>query len=70
MAKKDTKAIVANGYDNIAEQHEEWASVVRNEERTKYTSILLDKLPEDADVLELGCGSGVPTTKYLVTDIS
>jgi ubiquinone/menaquinone biosynthesis C-methylase UbiE len=61
----DPKHIVADGYDNIAEQHEKWASSVRIEERTKYTAVLLEKLPEGADILELGCGSGIPTTQQL-----
>ena len=61
----DPKKIVADGYDNIAKQHEEWASNVRIEERAKYTSILLEKLPKGAEVLELGCGSGIPTTQQL-----
>ena len=61
----DPKQIVADGYDSIAEQHEEWASSVRIEERTKYTAVLLEKLPEGADILELGCGSGIPTTQQL-----
>jgi cyclopropane fatty-acyl-phospholipid synthase-like methyltransferase len=70
MEETDTKHIVADGYDNIAEQHEEWAGKVRIEERAKYTSILLDKLPEGADVLELGCGSGTPTTQQLAEKFS
>ena len=61
----DPKQIVADGYDHIAEQHEEWASYVRVEERAKYTSVLLEKLPMGAEVLELGCGSGIPTTQQL-----
>lgn len=61
----DPKQIVADGYDHIAEQHEAWANDVRVEERAKYTSVLLEKLPEGAEVLELGCGSGMPTTRLL-----
>ena len=61
----DPKQIVADGYDNVAEQHEEWASNVRIEERAKYTALLLAKLPKGAEVLELGCGSGIPTTQQL-----
>jgi ubiquinone/menaquinone biosynthesis C-methylase UbiE len=70
MENIEPKQVVANGYDNIAELHEEWASNVRIEERAKYTSILLDKLPEGADVLELGCGSGIPTTQQLAEKFS
>jgi ubiquinone/menaquinone biosynthesis C-methylase UbiE len=61
----DPKQIVADGYDHIAEQHEEWASGVRVEERAKFTSLLLEKLPKGAELLELGCGSGIPTTQQL-----
>ena len=59
------KQIVADGYDRIAEQHEEWASHVRMEERAKYTAVLLEELLMAAEVLELGCGSGMPTTQQL-----
>ena len=59
------KQIVADGYDYIAEQHEEWASHLRMEERAKYTAVLLEELPMGAEVLELGCGSGIPTTQQL-----
>lgn len=66
----DPKQIVANGYDNIAEQHEEWAGNVRVEERAKYTSVLLEKISKGAEVLELGCGSGIPTTQRLAEKFS
>ena len=66
----DPKQIVADGYDNIAEQHEEWAGNVRVEERQKYTSVLLQKVSQGAKVLELGCGSGIPTTQQLAKKFS
>jgi cyclopropane fatty-acyl-phospholipid synthase-like methyltransferase len=61
----DPKQIVANGYDRIAEQYCAWARQVRQEERAKYTAVLLKKLPVGATVLELGCGAGLPTTRQL-----
>ncbi len=61
----DPKQVVADGYDNIAEQHESWAGGVRVEERARYTAVLLEKLAKGAEVLELGCGSGIPTTQRL-----
>ena len=64
----DPKKIVAEGYDNIAEQHEKWAGDVRVAERAKYTSVLPKHLPVGAEVLELGCGSGIPTTKELAKE--
>ncbi len=61
----DPKAIVARGYDQIAERYLAWSATVRVAERERYTRLLLDALPTDADVLELGCGAGIPTTQCL-----
>jgi SAM-dependent methyltransferase len=61
----DPKQIVAAGYDAIAERYAAWASTVRIAEREYYTRLLLDRLPEGARVLELGCGAGEPTTRRL-----
>ncbi|MCP4140965.1 MAG: methyltransferase domain-containing protein [Chloroflexi bacterium] len=64
------KEIVENGYDHIAEEHEKWTNTVRVEERAKYTAVLFESLLKDAKVLELGCGSGIPTTKKLAEKFS
>ena len=61
----DPKKIVEKGYDHIAEEHEKWTKDVRVEERAKYTAVLLENLSKNAKVLELGCGSGIPTTQEL-----
>jgi trans-aconitate methyltransferase len=61
----DPKQIVAQGYDAIAERQAEWASRTRADERERYTAVLLNALPPGAQVLELGCGVGVPTTQRL-----
>jgi len=61
----DPKWIVAEGYDRIADEYCAWASQSRPEERAKYTSVLLEELPAGAEVLELGCGVGLPTTRQL-----
>ena len=62
---KTPKQIVQQGYDQIAETYREWIQTVRLEEREKYTSYLLDHLPQGANVLDLGCGAGKPTTQHL-----
>lgn len=62
---KKPRQIVARGFNQIAERYTEWASNVRIEERARYTSLLLAKLPMGAELLELGCGAGIPTTKQL-----
>ena len=59
------KQVVKEGYDRIAEHYLEWAPTVRSEERARYTSVLLSKVLPGAEVLDLGCGAGVPTTREL-----
>lgn len=61
----DLKRLVARSYDTIAEMHAAWASTVRVDERARYAAELLDRLPAGAAVLELGCGTGIPTTRAL-----
>lgn len=61
----DSKQIVANGYDQAAEQHEAWSHTVRVAERERYTDWVLENLPQGASVLDLGCGTGTLTTTFL-----
>ncbi len=59
------KDVVRQSYDTIAEEFLEWTQGIRVVEREKYTSLLCNGLVADAQVLELGCGAGIPTTKRL-----
>ena len=62
----DPRRLVADGYNRIAERYAQWTrEEVVDETRPKYLSLLLDSLPPGADVLDLGCGSGGPTTRQL-----
>jgi ubiquinone/menaquinone biosynthesis C-methylase UbiE len=61
----DPKQVVAEGYDRIAKKYLEWTQDARVEERDHYTSVLLERLPKGAKVLDLGCGAGIPTTRAL-----
>jgi ubiquinone/menaquinone biosynthesis C-methylase UbiE len=63
MNSDDPKQLVARGYDTIAETYAAWASMARVEERARYTAKLMRALPAGAAVLELGCGTGIPTTR-------
>ena len=63
--RDDPKAIVARGYDMIAERYLAWSATVRVAERERYTRLLLDAFSAGASVLELGCGAGIPTTTRL-----
>jgi len=62
---KNPKRVVRSCYDEIAERFEQFALKVRQDERDRYTRLLLNRLDKGARVLELGCGSGVPTTREL-----
>src|SRR5215212_9745647 len=59
------RRIVAAGYDQIAETYPEWASRVRGRARKHYTQVLLDRLPDGAAVLDLGCATGELLTRQL-----
>ena len=60
----DPKEIVRSGYDAIAQRISEWK--VPGVPRQRLVAQLLDLLPPaGADVLELGCGEGVPAGQML-----
>ena len=61
---REPKEIVARGYDAIALRYAEWAG--RIESRTmEWVRDLDARLADGSDVLELGCGRGVPATREL-----
>ena len=65
----DLKQLVESGYDRIAQRYLEFAQ--RNlvwekpSARMGYLHKLLERLPTQAQILELGCGAGVPCTQLL-----
>lgn len=61
---RDPKEIVARGYDAIALRYAEWAGQVDSPEM-QWVRELAGRLPERSDILELGCGRGVPATREL-----
>jgi SAM-dependent methyltransferase len=61
---RDPKEIVARGYDAIALRYAEWAGRVTSPALT-WLRDLDGRLRDGADVLELGCGRGVPGTREL-----
>jgi SAM-dependent methyltransferase len=61
----DPKKIVAEGYDQVAERYLAWSALDPSPQRMRNLARLLDLLPGGAEVLELGCGAGVPVTQAL-----
>jgi SAM-dependent methyltransferase len=61
---RNPKEIVARGYDAIALRYAEWAGQVESP-ALDWLRELDSRLPDDASVLELGCGRGVPGTREL-----
>lgn len=62
----DLKALVASGYDNVAEKYLAWAGPRPTTTRTAFIKKLSGNLTPGAKILELGCGAGVPSTQDLV----
>lgn len=65
MTSQDHKRTVSQGYDKMGEAYGRLATRYRTAQRARYESILLERLDEGASVLDLGCGSGIPTTRRL-----
>jgi ubiquinone/menaquinone biosynthesis C-methylase UbiE len=61
----DPKAVVAAGYDRIAEQYLAWSGLRPSETRLRALTIALDRIPTGGNILELGCGAGLPMTAGL-----
>jgi ubiquinone/menaquinone biosynthesis C-methylase UbiE len=62
---RDPKEVVASGYDAIVDRFDAWQERIRGDARARYLDELLQRLPRDADVLELGCGGGGASTQTL-----
>src|SRR2546423_14998953 len=61
---RDPKEIVARGYDAIALRYAAWAGSVEAP-TLEWLRDLDGRLADGANVLELGCGRGVPATREL-----
>jgi predicted TPR repeat methyltransferase len=61
----EPKEIVERGFDEIADRFAEWQSEISDETRLRYLADLLELLPQRPDVLELGVGAGVESSRIL-----
>ncbi|KUI55614.1 Demethylrebeccamycin-D-glucose O-methyltransferase [Cytospora mali] len=63
---ENLKARLKDSYDAIAERYTEW-SIRTSDIRVGYLDKLLALLsPSHNDILEIGCGAGIPTTEKLL----
>jgi ubiquinone/menaquinone biosynthesis C-methylase UbiE len=58
---------VAAGYDAIAERYASWQTHVVGDPRERYVQKLFSLVPEQPDVLEIGCGAGIEPTRTFAT---
>ena len=65
MAAVEARRIVADGYDAVAERYFEWSDARPSAVRRRWLGRALELIPSGSDVLDLGCGAGVPMTKAL-----
>ena len=57
--------MVADGYDRIADRYLEWSALRPSAARLAYLDRAYELIPPGAEVLELGCGAGIPMTASL-----
>ena len=61
----DPKQMVADGYDRIADRYLAWSPLRPSAARLRALDIADALIPRGAEVLELGCGAGVPMSARL-----
>jgi cyclopropane fatty-acyl-phospholipid synthase-like methyltransferase len=61
------RRIVRDGYDRLGAGYSEWAARVEKDPRGEMLSKFAGLLPSGARVLDLGCGSGLPSTAALAS---
>ncbi len=64
-AALDPKAVVAAGYDQIADRYLAWSALRPSAVRSRMLELADRLIPAGAEVLELGCGAGLPMTVRL-----
>jgi SAM-dependent methyltransferase len=64
----DPKRIVEDGYDTMAERYLAWSDLRPSPARLRYLDLALELIPAGSDLLELGCGAGIPMTAALAAE--
>lgn len=61
----DPKQIVEAGYDAMADRYAAWQGEIHDSPHRAWVEDLLERVPADADVLELGSGAAVEPTRLI-----
>jgi SAM-dependent methyltransferase len=61
----DPKRVVADGYDRIADRYLAWSALRPSAARSWALALAHARIPPGAEVLELGCGAGLPMSATL-----
>ena len=61
----DPKQVVADGYDAIAETYAAWGLRDGDPIKRRFSDLVIDRIPADAAVLDIGCGTGEHVTARL-----
>ena len=62
---RDPRQVVAAGYVKVALRYLELERDESEWPRMRWLRELLSRLPDGSDVLDVGCGNGVPATKLI-----
>jgi predicted TPR repeat methyltransferase len=63
--RDDVKKVIEDGYDAMADRFAEWQKAIVGSTRLERVEELLALLPDAPDVLELGVGAGVRSSRLL-----
>jgi ubiquinone/menaquinone biosynthesis C-methylase UbiE len=63
--REDVKRLIEDGYDAMADRFADWQRAIEGSTRDERVAELIQLLPADPDVLELGVGAGVRSTCLL-----
>jgi cyclopropane fatty-acyl-phospholipid synthase-like methyltransferase len=57
--------LVGEGYDVIADRFADWSAEIEDAHRARWRQELVERMPDGARILELGCGAGLVDTRIL-----
>jgi SAM-dependent methyltransferase len=63
--RDEVKRVIEEGYDTMADRFADWQREIAGSRRLEWVERLVALLPERPDVLELGSGAGVRSTRIL-----